>query len=74
MSSSWNREKCETLELLLKEGFTVPKIAKQLNTTPGTIYRELKRTLTSEEYEEKRYIKYCAEKAIANRLKDFNGE
>lgn len=71
---NFNIEKRKKLEFLLKEGFTIKTIAENINVSRQSIYRELKKGLTSEEYEYGRYIKYSPEKAIENEVRRFIGK
>lgn len=67
-------EKRKKLEFLLKEGFNIKTIAENINVSRQSIYRELKKGLTDEEYEYGRFIKYCPQKAIESEVKSFIGK
>ncbi|MCI5689267.1 MAG: helix-turn-helix domain-containing protein [Emergencia sp.] len=62
-SKLWTDASRENLEFLLQEGYQVPKIAKLIGMAPATIYKELRMTLTEEEYADRRFTKYTAERA-----------
>ncbi|MCI9640654.1 MAG: hypothetical protein HFE72_11130 [Emergencia sp.] len=63
MANKWTDASREDLEFLLKEGYQVPKISKLIGIAPATIYKELRTTLTDEEYADRRFTKYTAERA-----------
>lgn len=54
----------EYLEENLKKGYKVPDIAKKMGISNGVIYRELQKTLTEEEYQNKRFVCYTAKKSL----------
>lgn len=74
MRSLWTEANREDLEFLLKEGYQVPKISKMIGLSPASIYNELKMTLTPEEYADKRFIKYTAERAWEMERKARSGK
>lgn len=67
-------EKRKKLAFLLKEGFNIKTIAESINVSRQSIYRELKKGLTSEEYEYGRHIKYSPKRAIESDVKQFIGK
>ena len=55
-SNTWNWEMRKNLEFLVsEEGYPPKKIAKELSVSDATVYLELKRGMTAEEYLNKRY-------------------
>ena len=74
MATVWNRDNRENLELLLKEGFSVPKISKKPGISPTAIYQEIKHVLTEEEYFNHQYVKYTAQAEIERQIRKINGE
>lgn len=61
--SSWNREMRLELENYLKQGYTISAIANKIHLTRPTVLEEVKRGLSDEEYSERRYNQYRANKA-----------
>lgn len=62
------------LEFLLKEGFSVTDICNQFGITRASIYTELKKGLSEEEYKRKQYIKYTPIEAIESEIKTYIGK
>lgn len=60
---SWNREARLELEQLLKQGYTISSIASKMNISRPTVLDEVKRGTTEDEYAERRYNQYRANKA-----------
>ena len=73
-TAKWDMQKRKNLESLLKEGYKVPVIARMLELSSATVYNEIKRGLSKEEYESGRYIKYTAERVIENEIAKLKGE
>ena len=46
----WDMPLREALETMLKDGFPISRISKELGITKPTIYAEVKRGVTDEEY------------------------
>lgn len=75
MASTWSYDKRKELELLLKEGYQPTKIADLMGMkNAGQIYYELKKVLSEEEYKNKQFIKYSAQRAEEEYMKKFRGE
>ncbi len=70
----WTFENRKILEKLLKEGYTVPWIAKSMGISAAAVYIEIRRTIGEDEYKARRYIKYTAEKAIDKKIMEIKGE
>ena len=70
----WTFENRKILEKLLKEGYTVPWIAKSMGISAAAVYIEIRRTIGEDEYKARRYIKYTAEKAIDKMIMVIKGE
>jgi len=64
----WTQEDRNVLECLVREGYPISKIVEHLDASRATIYNELRRGLTEEEYKNHQYVKYSAEKSIENSL------
>ena len=64
MNNSWTEERRKQLEFLLREDFSILEIAEVLGVSHATIYNELKKHLSVEEYSKKRFRKYSAERAM----------
>lgn len=71
--TSWTWEKRQALRYLIgEEGFTPKIAAKELLVSDQTVYKELRKGTTADEYLDKRYAKYCPEKALlADALEAF---
>lgn len=67
----WNVEMRDALETMLKEGFRVSKIAETLSISPMSVYLEIKRGVSGEEYLNKQYTKYSAKKSVDKQLEEF---
>lgn len=67
----WNVEMRDALETMLKEGFRVSKIAETLSISPMSVYLEIKRGVSEEEYLNKQYTKYSAKKSVDKQLEEF---
>ncbi|WP_161907970.1 hypothetical protein [Emergencia sp. 1XD21-10] len=74
MARIWTKVNRKNLEFYLKEGYMVPRIAEKMGVSAQAIYGEIKKTLTEEEYRERRYVKYSAERAIAKEISQIQGE
>lgn len=75
MARFWDMNRRKDLEFYLtKVGYPVPKIAELMGVSSGTIYRELKRTLSPEEYAGRQYVKYTANAAIEKDVRILRGE
>lgn len=61
--SSWNRDSRLELERLLKQGYTISYIASKMKVSRPTILDEVKHGITEDEYNERRYNQYRANKA-----------
>lgn len=64
--NQWDLEKRKMLQYMIKEGYSVSKIAKEMDTTSSSIYSELKRGIPQEEYTNGQYVKYNACMALRN--------
>ena len=54
------------IEELIGKNVVIPEIAKSINVSRTSVYEELSRNLSREDYEARRYEKYSAEKAQKN--------
>ena len=54
MNNSWTEERRKQLEFLLREDFSILEIAEVLGVSHATIYNELKKHLSVEEYSAER--------------------
>ncbi|MDY2995295.1 MAG: hypothetical protein SOR78_06010 [Baileyella intestinalis] len=74
--TSWTWEKRQALRYLIgEEGFTPKIAAKELLVSDQTVYKELRKGTTADEYLDKRYAKYSPEKALlADALEAFGEE
>lgn len=50
----------EKIEELLSKNVTIPEIGKETNISKASIYEELARNLSREDYKARRYEKYSA--------------
>lgn len=64
MKSNWTLEKRQQLEHLLAEGFNVTQIKELVGGSQPTILKEIKRGVSEEEYDQKRFVKYSFIQAI----------
>ncbi len=64
MKSNWTLEKRQQLEHLLAEGFNVNRIRELVGGSAATILKEIKRGVSEEEYNQKRFVKYSFKQAI----------
>ena len=62
----WPTEMRELLEDLLKKGYSVTDICEELMISPTALYSELKRGLSEEDFNKRRYVPYSAELASWN--------
>ena len=80
MKKNWDRrkfftlEKRQELEFLLQEGCRVREISKKFGICTATLYTELKKGMTEEDYEKGRYIKYSVGRAIKKDVEQHLGE
>lgn len=71
---TWTAKNRKILEKLILEGYMVPWIAKSMGLSNATVYAEIKRTIGENEYKERRYIKYTAEKAMEKDIMKIKGD
>lgn len=64
MKSNWTLEKRQQLEHLLAEGFNVNQVRELVGGSASTILKEIKRGVSEEEYDQKRFVKYSFKQAI----------
>lgn len=64
MKSNWTLEKRQQLEHLLAEGFSVNQVRELVGGSASTVLREIKRGVSEEEYNQKRFVKYSFKQAI----------
>lgn len=64
MKSNWTLEKRQQLEHLLAEGFNVNQVRELVGGSASTILKEIKRGVSEEEYNQKRFVKYSFKQAI----------
>lgn len=64
----WTNDRRRMLESLLKQGFRVTKISEALGISSTTIYKEIKRGVSEEEYNMHQYIKYSADTSINKQM------
>lgn len=67
----WDMPLREALETMLKDGFPISRISKELGITKPTIYAEVKRGVTDEEYKNHQYSKYTARKSVNQQMAAF---
>lgn len=67
----WNMTMRGALETMLKEGFRVSKIAETLSISPMSVYIEIKKGVSEEEYLNKQYTKYSAKKSVDKQLEEY---
>lgn len=72
--SSWNRESRLRLESYLKQGYSLPTVAKMMGVARPTIRAEVKKGITEEENAERRWTQYRASRAIYRDIIDEIGE
>ena len=70
----WRKERRSRLEVLVKEGYSVAALCKKTKYSRYVMEKELKRGLTEEEWQEKRYVKYNKYKAVYNETKEYLGD
>ena len=64
MKSDWTLEKRQQLEHLLAEGFNVNQVRELVGGSAATILKEIRRGVSEEEYDQKRFVKYSFKQAI----------
>ena len=64
MKSNWTLEKRQQLEHLLAEEFNVNQVRELVGGSASTILKEIKRGVSEEEYNQKRFVKYSFKQAI----------
>ena len=64
MKSNWTLEKRQQLEHLLAEEFNVNQVRELVGGSASTILKEIKRGVSEEEYDQKRFVKYSFKQAI----------
>ena len=67
----WTLELRENLEIYLKDGFSVKKISEKMEISVVSIYNEISKGVTPEEYENGQYVKYSAQKSIESQLEAY---
>lgn len=71
MRTVWNRRNRELLESLLHEYYPVTTISKMMGIGAVAIYREIRKTISEEEYNNKQYGKYTAAAAIDAEIREL---
>lgn len=74
MARYFTYEKRKDIEVMLKEGFSVTRIAKELNISRGGMLNELQKGLKDYELKDRRYVKYIPEKAVKRDIEKVFGE
>lgn len=64
----WTLDDRKMLESLLKQGFKISKISEVLGIGTASIYNEIRRGVSADEYNQHRYIKYTAKASIDNQI------
>ena len=72
--SIWDRESRLRLESLLKQGYSLQKIAEMFDLTRPTIRAEVVRGITEEEKNERRWVMYRASRAMMSEIIEDVGE
>ena len=72
--STWEMERRKQLQLLLEQGYTVGRVSEILGLARPTIFAEIKRGTTVDEYREKRFVKYSIERAICAEVAQYFGK
>lgn len=70
----WSQSKRKDLQKLLLEGYTISTIADILCMSNASIYNEIRRGTSEDEYKMHQYIKYTPEKVVENFMKMIIGE
>ena len=74
MRTMWTARQRQRLEYLLREEFLpVNKIAPLMGMSPTTIYKEIKKAISEDEYKNKQYGKYTAKAAIDADIRELQG-
>lgn len=74
MHRIWTIKMREQLKFVLGEGLLPTHIVKDFNISRPALLKELKRGLTEDEYNEKRYIKYLPVRALKAEINEVFGE
>lgn len=74
MKSNWTLEKRQQLEHLLAEGFNVNQVRELVGGSASTILKEIKRGVSEEEYDQKRFVKYSFKQAICKEVLENIGK
>lgn len=72
--SIWDRESRLRLESLLKQGYSLQKIAEMFDLARPTIRAEVVRGITEEEKNERRWVMYRASRAMMSEIIEDVGE
>lgn len=70
----WTLDKKRELEAYLKEGFPVNEIVKRMGIYRRSVVDEIKNGTEPQEFEQRRYIKYSADKAFERDVAKLKGE
>lgn len=69
--SAWTNDKRRTLESLLKKGFRISSISEAIGISSTSIYKEIRRGVSEDEYAKGRYIMYSANKSINKQIDEI---
>ncbi len=67
----WTLELRENLEIYLKDGYSVKKISEKMEISVPSIYTEISKGITPEEYKNGQFVKYSAQKSIDSQLEAY---
>ncbi|MDY6037470.1 MAG: hypothetical protein SPI74_00500 [Eubacterium sp.] len=73
MNKYFSLENRKKLKFLLGEGFSITLIQKKLSITRTSMYTELKKGLTEDEYTNRQYVKYDYIRAIEKDVEKYIG-
>ena len=67
----WTDAERQSLETMLKDSFPVSRISAELGLSTQTLYAEIQRGVTDEEYMNRQYGKYTAKKSIDTQMEAY---
>lgn len=67
----WSDTERRALETMLKDAFPVSRISEELGLSRQTLYSEIKKGVTTEEYKNRQYGKYTVKKSIDTQLEAY---
>lgn len=67
----WSEPERQALETMLRDAFPVSRISAELGVSTQTLYAEIKKGVTAEEYRNRQYGKYTAKKSVETQMEAY---